>query len=196
MLRILSVPALICLLVGCSPEPDKPEPPAAPQAQPATPAVPQTPPATPSEPVSGTAPEAAPVAAGTLQVYKSPTCGCCAYWVDHMREADFKLAVTDLDTLAELKQKLGIAPELQSCHTTQTADGRYFFEGHVPAPVVAKFLASPPANAVGLTVPAMPIGSPGMEMGDRFTPYDVLVVYENGSTDVFARMETQAQQYN
>lgn len=197
MLRTLAVSALIWLLAGCSPEPEKPAPPAAPQAGSSTGAAPVGQ-AGGQPSAAAPASDAVPVdvAAAPLQVFKSPTCGCCAYWVDHMRESDFKLEVTDMEALTELKQRLGIARELQSCHTTQTADGRYFFEGHVPAPVVAKFLASPPANAVGLAVPAMPIGSPGMEMDDRFQPYDVLVVYENGTTGVFARMETQSQQYN
>lgn len=186
MLRCVSVAALIWLLAGCSPEPDKPEPPAAPQVQTEQAAAQSAPVATAA---------VAPVAEG-LQVYKSPTCGCCGLWVDHMREADFQLTVTDVQSLTELKQKLGVPVDLQSCHTTQTPDGKYYFEGHVPAPVVAKFLASPPANAVGLAVPNMPVGSPGMEMGDRFMPYDVLVVFDNGSTDVFARMEDQAAQYN
>ena len=74
---------------------------------------------------------------------------------------------------------------MQSCHTGVSADG-YFFEGHIPAKFVTAFLANPPENAAGLAVPGMPAGSPGMEMGDRFNPYSVILVKKDGTTEVYA----------
>lgn len=129
-----------------------------------------------------------------LDVYKSETCGCCEDWIHHMQDQDF--AVTShhpLDLAAE-KQELGVAPRYQSCHTAVSADG-YLFEGHIPAKLVTRFLNEKPEGAIGLAVPGMPVGSPGMEMDDRFTPYDVLLLKEDGSSQVYARMETAQAQY-
>ncbi len=75
-----------------------------------------------------------------------------------------------------------------------SAEG-YLFEGHVPARYMKQFLASPPADALGLAVPAMPVGSPGMEMGDRFSPYAVLLLKADGSAELFAQVDSPAQQY-
>jgi hypothetical protein len=124
------------------------------------------------------------VAAGTLlEVYKSPWCGCCGAWIEHMQEAGFVVEVQDVDDLAPLKAMLGIAPELQSCHTA-LVDG-YVLEGHVPAREVARLLAERPV-ATGLAVPGMPIGSPGMEQGDVQEPYAV-VLFRGDERSVFAR---------
>ena len=118
----------------------------------------------------------------TIKVYKSPTCGCCALWVDHMREAGFELDVEDTDDMIDVKVDAGLPLQLQSCHTALV--GGYVFEGHIPAEVIARFLAEKP-SASGLAVPGMPIGSPGMEFGDRVDPYDVLQFDAAGNTSVY-----------
>lgn len=120
-----------------------------------------------------------------LTVYKSPTCGCCKAWIKHLEEAGFENTVHNMSNLSELKADKGIAPEYQSCHTAVSGEG-YVFEGHVPARYIEQFLTNPPQDALGLAVPGMPVGSPGMEMGERFSPYQVLLLKRDGSTQVFA----------
>ncbi|WP_370519522.1 DUF411 domain-containing protein [Alcanivorax sp. DP30] len=117
-----------------------------------------------------------------LEVYKSPTCGCCGAWVDHMKENGYTVEVHETDNLQPIKEKAGILPGAGSCHTA-FIDG-YVIEGHVPASDVDRLLAERPQGK-GLTVPGMPVGSPGMEMGDRMDAYDVLLFDENG-TAVFS----------
>ena len=117
-----------------------------------------------------------------LEVYKSPTCGCCGAWVDHMKENGYDVVVHEQQNLQSIKEKAGILPGQGSCHTA-FIDG-YAIEGHVPAADVDRLLAERP-DARGLTVPGMPVGSPGMEMGDRKDAYDVLLFDENG-TEVFS----------
>ncbi|MGQ9424524.1 DUF411 domain-containing protein [Gilvimarinus sp. F26214L] len=129
-----------------------------------------------------------------LEVYKSETCGCCEDWMEHMDRAGYGLTAHHPVDLNSKKQSLGIAPRYQSCHTAVTDDG-YVFEGHVPAKVVERFLAEKPADAIGLAVPGMPLGSPGMEVEDRFTPYDVVLLKKDGSSEVYARFQTAAEQY-
>ena len=128
--------------------------------------------------------------APTMTVYKSPTCGCCAMWVEHMEAAGFDVVTEDRDDMAAVKDSLGLPSDLSSCHTG-VIDG-YVVEGHVPAEHVARLLDESP-EAFGLAVPGMPIGSPGMEMGDRRDPYDVLVVGESGEAAVFAHVEGNTQ---
>lgn len=125
-------------------------------------------------------------AASTMTVYKSPDCGCCQKWIDHLQHGGF--AVTGINThdLNRVKHEHSIAPQYQSCHTG-IVDG-YVFEGHVPAAVIQRFLQQPPADAVGLSVPGMPIGSPGMEMGGRHDDYDVLLLKKDGSSEVYQRV--------
>ena len=119
----------------------------------------------------------------TVQVYKSPQCGCCEKWVDHMKSAGFKVITHDTNTVAEHKTRLGVPLALGSCHTAEV--GGYFVEGHVPAGDVKKLLAEKP-QAKGLGVPGMPASSPGMDDGSK-TPYEVLLVGKDGSTTTFAR---------
>jgi hypothetical protein len=121
-----------------------------------------------------------------MHVAKSPTCGCCAAWVEHVRAAGFAAEVSEVDQerLYSLKARLGISPELASCHTAMIGD--YIIEGHVPAEDIARLLTQEPADALGLAVPGMPIGSPGMEMGDTREPYDVLMILKTGGTLVFS----------
>ena len=118
----------------------------------------------------------------TIQVAKTATCGCCAAWVDHMEAAGFNTDVEDVeqDALWALKDGLGITQQLSGCHTALV--GGYFVEGHVPASDIQRMLADMPA-ARGLTVPGMPMGSPGMGATGAF---DVLLVLEDGSTRIYA----------
>lgn len=123
------------------------------------------------------------VPAGTeMVVYKSPTCGCCEMWIDHVEEAGFTVDAEDVQDLRPVKAENGITPELSSCHTA-IVEG-YVIEGHVPADVIARLLEERP-DIRGLTVPGMPIGSPGMEQGTP-QPYDILAIGRDGSTSVYA----------
>lgn len=126
----------------------------------------------------------APAAAGlpAVTVYKTPTCGCCTAWADHLSANGFEVNTIDLPDLGRVKAVAGIDAELASCHTAMV-DG-YVIEGHVPAGDIERLLADrPPVR--GLTVPGMPLGSPGME-GPRAEPYQVLTIDADGGTSVFA----------
>ncbi len=129
-----------------------------------------------------------------FDVYKSPTCGCCADWITHVEKHGHTTKVFHPADLSAQKEALGIKQQYRSCHTAVTKEG-YKFEGHVPARLVEQFLKSPPSDAIGLAVPGMPAGSPGMEMGDRFTPYQVLLLKKDGSSEVYAEIRTQSEQY-
>lgn len=124
---------------------------------------------------------------GAMTVYKSPTCGCCSEWIKHVRRAGFTADVRDVsdDQLSQLKETLGVPGELQSCHTAVL--GAYVVEGHVPADLIQKLLREKPAGTL-LAVPGMPAGSPGMEVGSRKDPYDV-VLYDRKTrrSRVYAR---------
>lgn len=130
-----------------------------------------------------------------LEVYLTRTCGCCGAWVEHSQAEGFNSLrnYLDQDELNREKMERGISPRLQSCHTAVSEEG-YVFEGHIPARVIHDFLESPPENAIGLAVPGMPTGSPGMEMGNRFDPYDVLVIHEDGSIGVYTHIASADQQ--
>ncbi len=129
----------------------------------------------------------------TLDVYKNRTCQCCQQWIQHMEDVGFDTKTHHPSDLNRIKNDYGIAPEFQSCHTAVTSNG-YVFEGHIPARFVQQFLENPPDDAIGLSVPGMPAGSPGMEMGDRFTPYKVWLLKKDGSADVFASVNSRDQQ--
>ena len=122
-----------------------------------------------------------------LLVHKTPTCGCCKMWVKHMEENGFTINTKDHQSLVKIKEELKIEPKHRSCHTGVSSQG-HFFEGHIPSEYVSQFLAEGNPDAIGLSVPGMPLGSPGMEVEDRFTPYDVLVHYKDGSTKVYAEI--------
>ena len=119
----------------------------------------------------------------TVEVYKSPTCGCCSKWADHLRSHGFQVRVTDTETVDQLKTKYGVPRQARSCHTALV--GGYVIEGHVPAADVQRLLKDRPA-VVGIAVPGMPIGSPGMEGGSK-EAYEVLTFDATGKTTVFAR---------
>jgi hypothetical protein len=119
-----------------------------------------------------------------IDVYKTPTCGCCSKWVDHMRQEGFEVRTTDMRDLTDFKASHGVPRQLESCHTALVAG--YMLEGHVPGADVHRLLKERPAIA-GLAVPGMPIGSPGMEIpGSNAQPYDVIAFRNDGSTHVFA----------
>lgn len=117
-----------------------------------------------------------------LHVWKTPTCGCCGIWVDHMRDAGFSTEITDLDDVLPIKKREGVPPRVHSCHTA-VVDG-YVVEGHVPAEDVKRLLREKP-DIVGIAVGGMPAGSPGME-SPRPQPYDVHAIQRDGSLSVWA----------
>lgn len=121
-------------------------------------------------------------AAPVIDVWKSPSCGCCKGWIEHLEAAGFVVRAHDTGNTA-VRARLGIPARLGSCHTGQV--GGYAVEGHVPARDIRRLLAEKP-KAVGLVVPGMPVGSPGMEDGSRRDAYDVLLVRADGTTAVFA----------
>lgn len=137
---------------------------------------------------------ARPLAAETLpqvHVTKDPGCGCCKDWISHVRDAGFPVSFKEMEAaaLAELKASLGLQPGQVSCHTAQV-DG-YVIEGHVPADDVKRLLAERP-DAIGLAVPGMPYGSPGMGPESEREAYEVLLIARDGSASVFARYEAAA----
>ena len=153
----------LALVVACSPS--------TPEIEPAPPAVGAT---AAEQPASGSD-------STTLVVYKEATCPCCNSWVDYMRNNGFRVVTYNVSDLDAVKQKHGIAPALQSCHTTEV--GGYYIEGHVPAELVRRLLSQRP-HIAGIAVPGMPVGSPGMEVGPP-EPYDILTVDSAGRTAVF-----------
>ena len=122
--------------------------------------------------------------AATYTMYRDPGCGCCLSWAGHVEEGmEAKVASVDSNDMAAIKTARGVPQELWSCHTMEV-DG-YIIEGHVPAEAVAKLLRERPAGVAGLSVPGMPLGSPGMEAGGRNQPYEV-IAFGPGGQRVFA----------
>ena len=120
----------------------------------------------------------------TLTVHKTPFCGCCKKWTKHAREAGINVSEKDHQNLNAIKSKYKIDPKHQSCHTSISKDG-YVFEGHIHADVIKKYLENPSENSKGLSVPGMPVGSPGMEMGGRSDDYVVLTIFEDNMDEIF-----------
>lgn len=118
-----------------------------------------------------------------IAVVRSPDCGCCGAWIDHLRESGFTVEETLSDDVEAFKNKHAVPQSLRSCHTA-LVEG-YVIEGHVPAEAIRTLLDRRP-DAVGLAVSGMPIGSPGMEMGDQTEPFEVILWSGSGS-NVFAR---------
>lgn len=125
------------------------------------------------------------MAADVMTVYKSPTCGCCKKWIDHLEENGFKVKSVDMRDVIPKKVELGITQQTASCHTG-VING-YVIEGHVPASDIKRLLKEKPANALGLSVPGMPIGSPGMEQGNRKDNYSVLIIDKTGRLNEYNR---------
>jgi hypothetical protein len=116
-------------------------------------------------------------------VHKDPNCGCCNGWIEHLRQAGFKVTAKNESDMATIKQRLGVPAAKQSCHTAEV--GGYVVEGHVPAQHIKHLLAMKP-EARGLVLPGMPIGSPGMEAPDgRVDAYTVELLALDGSTKSF-----------
>ncbi|PEN05217.1 CopG family transcriptional regulator [Longimonas halophila] len=120
----------------------------------------------------------------TITVYQSPTCGCCGKWVQHLEAEGFTVASEMRQDMRAVKQQAGVPQQLSSCHTAIVDD--YVIEGHVPADDIKALLSNAPDGIQGLTVPGMPVGSPGMEQGNRLDPYDVLAFTSEGGTRVVA----------
>jgi hypothetical protein len=128
-----------------------------------------------------------PVASAStkMTVYKDPGCGCCGSWVDHVRATGFAADVIEEPAMNRIKAQLGVPRSLASCHTARIKD--YVIEGHVPAAEITRLLSQAP-KAIGLAVPGMPIGSPGMEVdGAQPDTYDVILFSADGAQSVFAR---------
>lgn len=117
-----------------------------------------------------------------VEVFKSATCGCCGGWADHLRDNGFEVTTHDIDNVPANREKLGMPEKYGSCHTAKV--GGYVIEGHVPAADIHRLLKEKP-KALGLAVPSMPPGSPGMESPNP-VPYDTLLVDRNGTSRVFA----------
>jgi hypothetical protein len=122
-------------------------------------------------------------AAATIDVAKSPTCGCCTVWVERMREAGFAVNVRDVPDTTPVAAAAGVPGNLRSCHTAKVEG--YAIEGHVPAADIRRLLDARP-DAVGLSVPGMPVGSPGMEMVGRSDRYQVVLIGRDGRHTVWA----------
>ncbi len=121
----------------------------------------------------------------SVVVYKSPTCGCCSKWIEHMKANGFDVKSTDMDDVGTVKKQYGVPVDSQSCHTA-LVEG-YVLEGHVPATAVKKMLKDKP-KVVGLAVPGMPVGSPGMEVpSGQVEPYNVVSFDKAGKTAVFEK---------
>ncbi|MGN7831013.1 DUF411 domain-containing protein [Pseudoxanthomonas sp. 22568] len=134
---------------------------------------------------AATSSAATPAHLPLIRVHKSPSCGCCGVWVEHVRAAGFPVEVHDTEDMMTVKDRLGVPEPMMSCHTAEV-DG-YFVEGHVPAEDIKRLLAEKP-KARGIAVPGMPLGSPGMEMPDgRTQPYEVALVGGDGTTGTFSR---------
>ncbi len=118
-----------------------------------------------------------------LEVYKSPHCGCCGKWIDHMKSNGFKVEIHDVEDVPGNRKKLGMPEKFASCHTAKI--GAYLVEGHVPAADVKQMLKEKP-KALGIAVPSMPAGSPGMDIPNS-PPYETLLVQSDGSSKVFAK---------
>jgi hypothetical protein len=121
-----------------------------------------------------------------VAIYKTPTCGCCSLWVKHLEQNGFATKVTDMESLEDVKTTNNVPRQARSCHTA-VVDG-YAIEGHVPAADIQRLLKERPKGVIGLAVPGMPIGSPGMEV-QGMTPqaYNVLAFDKSGQTTVFAK---------
>jgi hypothetical protein len=148
--------------------------------------------------VSGCTPSQSPVATAVAKtpaavsqklpfalVHKSATCGCCALWVDHLKQAGFQVEVRNTEDMTPVKQRLGVPYGKGSCHTAEI--GGYFIEGHVPAADIKRLLAEKP-DAKGLVLPGMPMGSPGMEGPEGTSqPFTVELVARDGTTSAYSQ---------
>ncbi len=117
-----------------------------------------------------------------ITVYRSPSCGCCKGWIEHLQRHGFEVTDVLQDDVSPIKQQHGVTQELASCHTA-VIDG-YVIEGHVPADDIKRLVAEKP-KLVGLSVPGMPVGTPGMEMGPRKDPFAVVGFDREGNVEPY-----------
>ena len=123
-------------------------------------------------------------ASQVVVAYRNPGCGCCEKWAEQMKTSGFDITMHDDADLAARKSILGVPDQLAGCHTALI--GPFIFEGHVPPEDIMRFLAEKP-DALGLAVPGMPVGSPGMEMGNSKEPYEVVMFKADGSAESYAK---------
>lgn len=128
--------------------------------------------------------------ATVVELTKSPWCGCCTAWVEHLREAGFTVRVVEVDDVTPIARQLGVPDTLRSCHTAKVEG--YAIEGHVPAQDVQRLIEQKPV-AIGLAVPGMPLGSPGMEHPGRSDTYQVVLISSTGKHTVFATHGAQGE---
>lgn len=119
-----------------------------------------------------------------MVMHYDPGCGCCSDWAAYMRQEGFVIDMRLSDNIAQKRRELGVPGRLVSCHTAEI--GGYLVEGHVPADAVRRLIAEQP-DALGISAPGMPWGSPGMEMGDRVDTYPVLLFDADGNEQLYAR---------
>ncbi len=162
----MSIVFAIALLAACSPSPD--------QAQSTAPAS--------KNGVHNSIEAKIETVDEPMVVYMTPWCGCCTVWAELSEQAGFEVEIREVESLHPIKEELGVPPAMGSCHTAKTAG--YFIEGHVPFEDIKSLLTKRP-DARGLTVPGMPIGSPGMEQGNRRQAFDVYLVDHQGNTSVY-----------
>jgi hypothetical protein len=129
-----------------------------------------------------------------LDVYKTPSCGCCKKWLSHVNMHGIDTNPQDFHDLENIKSKFKIKPNLRSCHTAVSSDG-FVFEGHVPAKFIQQFLAEEHPDALGLSVPAMPLGSPGMEVEGRFMPYQIFILLKDGTHQIYTSVNLYEEQF-
>jgi hypothetical protein len=128
-----------------------------------------------------------------LTVQKSPTCGCCTLWMDYARSYGFTLTAEHPASMDAAFAAHDIPAKLQACHVATNADGQVIV-GHVGIAQVLEYLKAPPAGSRALIVPGMPVGSPGMEQGEAFDPYEVLLLASDGTTTTFATVTSPTDQ--
>jgi hypothetical protein len=122
--------------------------------------------------------------AANMTVHRSPTCGCCIKWIEHVEKHGFTVKTVLTEDMPAVKKKLGIPATLMSCHTSIV--GGYVVEGHVPAADIKRLLAQKP-RAKGIAVAGMPMGAPGMQHGDHHQPYSTMLIGKDGKATLFAR---------
>ena len=152
-------------------------------------AAPADPHAAHKSPTPSTAPQPSPAGMSTvafIEVWKTPTCGCCKMWIEHLQKEGLEVKANDVPQTAPIRTKLRIPDDMGSCHTGLIAG--FAIEGQVPASEIKRLLAEPESlrqQVIGLSVPGMPIGSPGMEMGTKRDKYDVMLVLKSGQHRVY-----------
>ena len=119
-----------------------------------------------------------------IELYESPTCGCCELWAQYLQKNGYKVNIHKSLDFVQVKEKFGIKDEFQSCHTgvIKVGDREFALEGHLPLSAIEWLVANAPKNAIGISAPGMPQGSPGMEQGE-FEEYPVVVLYKGGKSE-------------